>query len=116
MVLAEKPQINDDSYSLDPTVLDELITHLSTLASIYHKPPSTFITGRPRVVPTLGGGRAEDDMEESDATLTSDMMMGDMGGMQVATSNPFSTFLRTLSPPPLYPLPPFSTPCPNPPT
>jgi len=86
VVLAEKPHINDDSYTLDPAVLDGLITHLSTLASIYHKPPSTFIAGRTRSVPTLGAGRSDDpDMEESDANMTSDMMVDvGMGGAQAA--------------------------------
>mmetsp|Transcript_24212 Transcript_24212/g.78825 ORF Transcript_24212/g.78825 Transcript_24212/m.78825 type:complete len:608 (-) Transcript_24212:17-1840(-) len=84
VVLAEKPNINDDSFTLDPSVLDELITHLSTLASIYHKPPSTFITGRTRMVPTLGGGAHDDEYEESDANITSDMMDGGMGGAQAA--------------------------------
>jgi len=84
VVLAEKPNINDDSFTLDPSVLDELITHLSTLASIYHKPPSTFITGRTRTVPTLGGGAHDDEYEESDANITSDMMDGGMGGAQAA--------------------------------
>merc|ERR1712087_54120 len=54
VVLAEKPHITDDSFSLDPSVLDELISHLSTLAAIYHKPPGTFVSGRTRLVPTLG--------------------------------------------------------------
>lgn len=85
-MLAEKPHINDDSYTLDPAVLDDLITHLSTLASVYHKPPSTFITGRTRTVPTLGAGRSDDaDMLESDATMTSDMMLDlGSGGAQAA--------------------------------
>jgi len=87
VVLAEKPHITDDSFSLDPTVLDELISHLSTLAAIYHKPPATFVTGRTRLVPTLGAGRAldEPDMEESDANITSDMIdAGSAVGMQAA--------------------------------
>mmetsp|Transcript_15646 Transcript_15646/g.42889 ORF Transcript_15646/g.42889 Transcript_15646/m.42889 type:complete len:889 (+) Transcript_15646:358-3024(+) len=87
VVLAEKPHISDDSYTLDPSVLDDLITHLSTLASVYHKPPSTFISGRSRTVPTLGNGRSIDDpeMQESDATMTSDMMIDvGAGGAQAA--------------------------------
>merc|ERR1719379_2245710 len=77
VVLAEKPHITDDSFSLDPTVLDELISHLSTLAAIYHKPPQTFITGRTRTVPTLGQRDEMDDDEDdgSDAHMTSDMMV-----------------------------------------
>lgn len=43
VVLAEKPPIRDDSHTLDPTILDELISHISSLASVYHKPPETFV-------------------------------------------------------------------------
>jgi len=37
VVLADKPTIADDTFTLEPTLLDELIMQLSTLASIYHK-------------------------------------------------------------------------------
>ena len=60
VVLAEKPNITDDTFSLDPSVLDELISHLSTLAAIYHKPPSTFVSQGRKAAPGLGG-RADDD-------------------------------------------------------
>jgi len=43
VVLGEKPLISDDTTQLEPTLLDELITNLSTLSSVYHKPPETFI-------------------------------------------------------------------------
>jgi len=31
---------------LEPTLLDELICHISSLASVYHKPPTAFVEGR----------------------------------------------------------------------
>lgn len=31
---------------LEPTLLDELICHLASLASVYHRPPSSFVEGR----------------------------------------------------------------------
>ena len=72
VVLAEKPNISDDTFALDPSVLDELISHLSTLAAIYHKPPATFVSGRTRAVPTLNPRSAEEtEMVDSDATMTS---------------------------------------------
>lgn len=43
VVLAEKPVISDDTFALEPTILDELIGKISTLASVYHKLPSTFV-------------------------------------------------------------------------
>lgn len=39
VVLAEKPVISDDSNQLDPSLLDELLGNISTLSSVYHKPP-----------------------------------------------------------------------------
>eukprot|EP00013_Stygamoeba_regulata_P019448 CAMPEP_0177650090 /NCGR_PEP_ID=MMETSP0447-20121125/11744_1 /TAXON_ID=0 /ORGANISM="Stygamoeba regulata, Strain BSH-02190019" /LENGTH=916 /DNA_ID=CAMNT_0019152911 /DNA_START=64 /DNA_END=2814 /DNA_ORIENTATION=+ len=44
VILARKPLIEDDSASLDRALLDDLIANLSTLASVYHKPPETFVT------------------------------------------------------------------------
>lgn len=46
VVLAEKPLISEETDLLEPTLLDELICHISTLASVYHKPPSSFVEGR----------------------------------------------------------------------
>ena len=43
VVLAEKPLISEETDLLEPTLLDELICHIGTLASVYHKPPSSFI-------------------------------------------------------------------------
>lgn len=44
VVLAEKPTISDDSNNLDPAWLDLLLGQMSTLASVYHKPPEAFVT------------------------------------------------------------------------
>lgn len=44
VVLAEKPVISDDSNQLDPSLLDELLANIATLASVYHKPPDAFVT------------------------------------------------------------------------
>lgn len=45
VVLAEKPLISEETDLLEPTLLDELICHIASLASVYHKPPSAFIEG-----------------------------------------------------------------------
>ena len=45
-MLAEKPLISEETDLLEPTLLDELICNISTLASVYHKPPSSFVEGR----------------------------------------------------------------------
>ncbi|KAK4795703.1 hypothetical protein SAY86_028029 [Trapa natans] len=44
VVLAEKPVISDDSNQLDPSLLDELLSNIATLSSVYHKPPDAFVT------------------------------------------------------------------------
>jgi len=45
VVLAEKPPIADTTDVLAGSLLDELISNLGTIASVYHKPPSSFLTG-----------------------------------------------------------------------
>lgn len=45
VVLAEKPLISEETDLIEPTLLDELICHISSLASVYHKPPSAFVEG-----------------------------------------------------------------------
>ncbi|KAH7280229.1 hypothetical protein KP509_37G056900 [Ceratopteris richardii] len=44
VVLAEKPTISDDSNQLDSSLLDELLGNIATLASVYHKPPESFVS------------------------------------------------------------------------
>ena len=46
VVLAEKPLISEETDLLEPAMLKELISQIATLASVYHKPPSSFIDGR----------------------------------------------------------------------
>lgn len=43
VVLAEKPLISEETDLLEPTLLSQLICHIGSLASVYHKPPSSFI-------------------------------------------------------------------------
>lgn len=43
IVLSDKPPITSTIPSLPPALLDQLLAELSTLASVYHKPPEAFI-------------------------------------------------------------------------
>ncbi|KAI9723601.1 MAG: hypothetical protein M1812_000901 [Candelaria pacifica] len=43
IVLSDKPPITTTIESLPPALLEQLLTEISTLASVYHKPPGTFI-------------------------------------------------------------------------
>lgn len=46
VVLAEKPLISAETDLIEHTLLDELICHIASLASIYHKPPAVFVDGK----------------------------------------------------------------------
>ena len=43
VVLSDRPPITTTIQSLPPALLERLLTELSTLASVYHKPPESFI-------------------------------------------------------------------------
>jgi AP-1 complex subunit beta-1 len=44
VVLNERPPVEDDSGNLDHTLLSSLVINIATLASVYHKPPQSFIS------------------------------------------------------------------------
>ena len=46
IVLSQRPPIDTTISSHPPALLEELLTELSTLASVYHKPASTFLGSR----------------------------------------------------------------------
>lgn len=60
VVLAQKPEIGDDTFTIEPNLLDELISQISTLSSVYHKPVDAF------VVKTLQSPPEEEDDEEGE--------------------------------------------------
>jgi AP-1 complex subunit beta-1 len=43
VVLTEKPEIRDDTFTIDPSLLEELVSNIATLSSIYHKPAEAFV-------------------------------------------------------------------------
>jgi hypothetical protein len=43
IILAQKPAITTTVTSLPPVLLEQLLAELSTLASVYHKPPESFV-------------------------------------------------------------------------
>ncbi len=76
VVLAEKPLISEETDLLEPTLLDELICHISSLASVYHKPPNAFVEGKVgarRALPPRSGGAAgsnEDGYDEDERQIS----------------------------------------------
>uniref|UniRef100_A0A2I3SKH9 AP complex subunit beta n=1 Tax=Pan troglodytes TaxID=9598 RepID=A0A2I3SKH9_PANTR len=45
VVLSEKPLISQETELIEPTALEELICHIGSLASVYHKPSNAFVEG-----------------------------------------------------------------------
>ncbi|KAK0624932.1 adaptin N terminal region-domain-containing protein [Bombardia bombarda] len=43
VILSQKPAITTTVSSLPPVLLEQLLSELSTLASVYHKPPESFV-------------------------------------------------------------------------
>ncbi len=59
VVLGDKPVIEDDTFRLEPSLLNVLIGQVATLSSVYHKPPEAFVVRR-------GQGAVEEEEEEED--------------------------------------------------
>ena len=100
VVLAEKPLIAEETDLLEPTLLDELICHIASLASVYHKPPSAFVEGKiglKRMLPSraegeydageAGAGAADDaagTIIPEPGSLIGDLLDMDIGGSAAA--------------------------------
>eukprot|EP00002_Diphylleia_rotans_P012751 TRINITY_DN2492_c0_g1_i1.p1 TRINITY_DN2492_c0_g1~~TRINITY_DN2492_c0_g1_i1.p1 ORF type:complete len:901 (+),score=230.67 TRINITY_DN2492_c0_g1_i1:66-2768(+) len=69
VVRCEKPVITDDTNVIESSLLDDLVQHLSTLASVYHRRPEYFAVG-PRA--ELQKKVEEDEEDDGD---------GDNGGI-----------------------------------
>ncbi|XP_018566076.1 AP-1 complex subunit beta-1 [Anoplophora glabripennis] len=93
VVLADKPLISEETDLLEPTLLDELICHISSLASVYHKPPTAFVEGRSagirKTLPARQGS-AEDTTATAEATVipSQDSLIGDLLSMDLGTTVP----------------------------
>mmetsp|Transcript_2637 Transcript_2637/g.3600 ORF Transcript_2637/g.3600 Transcript_2637/m.3600 type:complete len:910 (+) Transcript_2637:40-2769(+) len=69
VVLSQKPEIGDDTFTIEPLLLDELMQQIATLASIYHKPPEAFVM---KTVHVAGGGEDEEEVEVEEEPLGAD--------------------------------------------
>ncbi|KAM9989589.1 hypothetical protein ACTFIY_005620 [Dictyostelium cf. discoideum] len=81
VVLSEKPLITDTTSHLDESLLNELILNISTLASVYHKPPETFVTKLKGLNKRGLRNKEEEDEEEPDY-VDDDNMNNQQGGQQ----------------------------------
>ncbi|CAB9518648.1 AP-1 complex subunit beta-1 [Seminavis robusta] len=85
VVLGDKPVIEDDTFKLDPSLLNVLIGQIATLSSVYHKPPESFVVRR-------GAGETnefdddddDDDDEDYEGGGEGEVDLLDMGGLGIA--------------------------------
>ena len=70
VVLGDKPVIEDDTFRLEPNLLNALVGQIATLSSIYHKPPEAFVVRAKRspvgADDVLGVGDVGEGIEEGD--------------------------------------------------
>merc|ERR1719242_429886 len=72
VVLAERPVISAETFSLPPDYLSVLLENLSSLSSVYHRPPDEFVRGSRSVVfmpyeeAEDGGTDTEDSSSDSE--------------------------------------------------
>merc|ERR1739838_855953 len=89
VVLAEKPLISEETDLIEPTLLDELICHIASLAAVYHKPPNSFIEGEvglKRMLPTKLG---EDSIvAPSQVIAEPSSLIGDLLSMDLGPGKP----------------------------
>lgn len=89
VVLGDKPVIEDDTFRLDPTLLNVLIGQIATLSSVYHKPPEAFVVRRAAGIGGDDDDEDDDDDDEEDyegggAAAGGDGDLLDMGGMSIS--------------------------------
>ncbi|XP_049879406.1 AP-1 complex subunit beta-1 [Pectinophora gossypiella] len=96
VVLADKPLISEETDLLEPTLLDELICHIASLASVYHKPPTAFVEGRGagvrKSLPLRGAAAADDPAPPAvipnQESLIGDLLSMDIGAPAAAAAPP----------------------------
>lgn len=69
VVLSQKPEIGDDTFTIEAALLDELMQQISTLASIYHKPPEAFVM---KSLHVSSSGEEEEEAEVDEEQLGAD--------------------------------------------
>mmetsp|Transcript_11705 Transcript_11705/g.26042 ORF Transcript_11705/g.26042 Transcript_11705/m.26042 type:complete len:891 (-) Transcript_11705:3-2675(-) len=78
VVLGDKPVIEDDTFKLDPALLNVLIGQIATLSSVYHKPPEAFVVRR-----GAGEDKEQEDDDDDDEYDVGDSAGGTGGGVDL---------------------------------
>jgi len=82
VVLGDKPVIEDDTFRLEPSLLNVLIGQIATLSSVYHKSPEAFVV-RGSNGGVGGGGEEAEYEDENDVGEDSPVDLLDMDGMGI---------------------------------
>ncbi|KAI6239157.1 AP complex subunit beta [Aphelenchoides fujianensis] len=72
VVLAEKPLISEETDLLEPSLLSKLVCHIGSLASVYHKPPNSFVDPARQPVGVASGSIASEDANITAPSATSE--------------------------------------------
>lgn len=87
VVLGDKPVIEDDTFRLEPSLLNSLVGQIATLSSVYHKPPDAFVIRGTTGNSSLYEEEEEDDDEEEEEEYEDENDVGgdllDIGGLSV---------------------------------
>jgi len=67
VILSERPEIGSDPNELEPALMETLMSNIAMLASVYHKPPETFVTKLADIETGAGGGE-ESESESGDGS------------------------------------------------
>ena len=94
VVLGDKPVIEDDTFRLDPSLLNILIGQIATLSSVYHKPPEAFVIRRGAGI-TGGLGDEDDDDDDEDDYDPGESDLLDIGGMNLGAGGVVSFYVCT---------------------
>ncbi|OAD71564.1 hypothetical protein PHYBLDRAFT_134596 [Phycomyces blakesleeanus NRRL 1555(-)] len=85
VVLSEKPPIAGENSGLSPALLDDLLYHIGTLSSVYHKPPETFIAGKKYGADNVNRAQAdpgdEDDVTAPPPNIQAAIKNNDIGNL-----------------------------------
>ncbi|KAK9884298.1 hypothetical protein WA026_005250 [Henosepilachna vigintioctopunctata] len=100
VVLADKPLISEETDLLEPTLLDELICHISSLASVYHKPPTAFVEGRSagirKTLPAAKPG-VEEPVPEATVIPSQESLIGDLLSMDIGSTIPQAPVVQPIT-------------------
>ena len=80
VILSEKPEIGDDTCVIESSLLDDLISQISSLASVYHKPSEAFVSKTMVVQPDEDDDEIEEEAVDDDSYAPSSGSAPKSGG------------------------------------